>query len=287
MKFDRIRVVMKLSHLDVVASIVYDRAHVPSAWMGSKALTIELVREGGGSDFEGYGLKDFTVVPQRQKRSEMSAEVKVLLLKKVGEKQEKRWDESRGALITSRIPVFDAGTSVSEGTVKVTLERQTRQQDKAGMHAIELPDTKWAIRVDDKPISSGLRSVHSIIRSTREADETIPVDLYIYSFAFDLADWPEFKDKGWPGLKDSVAEEFLKQDKKVDFGWGYLLEEKGQRPMGSIKLTWSPATVANQAGLVSHARAVQTSTSPCAPRMPLQPSPPTGPNTSTSAWEKR
>ncbi|MDP2874861.1 MAG: hypothetical protein Q8O00_01675, partial [Holophaga sp.] len=97
---------------------------------------------------------------------------------------------------------------------------------------------------------SGLRSVHSLVRSTREADEAIPVDLEVYAFAFDLADWPELKDKGWPGLKESVAEEFLKQDKKVDFGWGFLLEEKGQRAMGSVKLAWMPTAVAGQPGLL-------------------------------------
>ncbi|MDP2875087.1 MAG: hypothetical protein Q8O00_02815, partial [Holophaga sp.] len=130
MKFDRIRVVMKLSHLDVVASIVYDRANVPAAWMGAKALTFDLVREGDGSDFEGYGLKDFTSVPQRRKLDEMSADIKVLLLKKIGEKEEKRWDESRSAFVKSKIPVFDAGTAISEGTVKVLLERQAGDQDK-------------------------------------------------------------------------------------------------------------------------------------------------------------
>ena len=249
-KFDRVQVVMQLSHLDVLASITYDRAALPAAWANSSALKLDLVKAEGGSDFDGYGLPDFTAVPQRRKLEEVSAGIKVLLLRKTGEKEEVRWVEERQAMVKSKIPVFDAGTSISEGTVKVTLERLSGAQDKDGVISVSFPDPKWMARVQDTHIGSGTRTMHSIIQCQKDADDTLPVNVWIRVFAFDLGNWPELKDKGWPALKASVAEEFLKQDKNVDFGWGYLIEEKSP-PKSGATLSWAPATVAGQPGLVA------------------------------------
>lgn len=250
LKFDRVRVVMKLSHLDVLATITYDRAELPAAWAQSSALKLELVKADGGSDFEGYGLKDFTTVPQRRKLEEVSAEIKVLLQQKTGVKEETRWDESREAWVKTKIPIFDAGTSISSGTVRVSLERLAGEQDKHGVISVAFPDAAWMARVADTHIGSGTRTLHSIIQCQKDADETLPVNVWVRIFAFNLGDWPELKDKGWAGLKASVAEEFLKEDKKVDFGWGYLIEEKSQ-PKAGATLSWAPATVAGQPGLVA------------------------------------
>jgi len=256
-KFDQVRVLLKLSHLDVDGIIYSDRVDLPASWGNSNAITVNVINPDGTSEFEDssggvFGLKDFTTVPQRQKLQTMKATVQIKVYAKTGEKWQSWWDRMSRTWKSSSRPVYNAGTVITEGTMTVSLDKLTGLADAKGMISLDFPDTAWSGDTYTWKDLPGERRQFTEIRLARDAGGAIPVDAKLSAFAFDLNEWPELKDKGWAGLKQSVKEDFTLGRNEVQFGWDRLLSSEnidtdlvGKIPSG----VWSEATVAGQPGL--------------------------------------
>lgn len=256
-KFDQVRVLLTLSHLDVDGVIYSDRVELPAAWAHSKSITVNVINPDGTSDFEdssggAFGLKDFTTVPQSQNLQTMTATVQLKTYVKTGEKWQSWWDRMSRSWKSSSRPIYNSGTVLTEGTITVNLDKLTGLSDKNGVISLEFPDDTWSGDTYTWKDLPGERRQFTEIRLARNAGGSIPVDSKVTAFAFDLNDWPELKDKGWDGLKQSVKEDFSLGRKEVQFGWDRLLPYENIDKTLARKMSsdvWTGATVAGQPGL--------------------------------------
>jgi len=258
-KFDQVRVILRLSHLDVDGIVYSDRVDLPANWANSNSITVNVITPDGNSDFEdssggSFGLKDFTTTPQSQQLQTMTATVLIKAYTKTGEKWQSYWDKMSRTWKSSSRPVYNAGTVITEGTMTVTLDKISGFSDKNGVISIELPDKSWTGKTLTRDDLPGERRQFTEIRLYRDAGGAIPVDVKLSAFAFDLNDWPELKDKGWDGLKQSVTADFTNAKSEAQFGWDRIItsestdKDKANSPSNGA---WITTTVAGQPGLKS------------------------------------
>lgn len=127
-KFDQVRVILRLSHLDVDGVVYSDYVDLPATWAKSNSITVNMTTPDGKSDFEdssggSFGLKDFTSTPQQQQLQSMTATVLIKIYTKTGEKWQSYWDRMSRTWKSSSRPVYNSGTVLTEGTMTVTLDK--------------------------------------------------------------------------------------------------------------------------------------------------------------------